>query len=422
MSSKSSRIAAVLAAVLVSVAAGCTETFDGGAACPALCPAAQTQFRDTIVDAVSLDSTVGGFPTFGLSGTMLLANRPDTLVTNSVFRFDALVSDFLPNSSTVSDTIRAIDSVYLRLPLDSTGRRGTTPVTLSVFDVDTTQGDTTSAVVRSLFRPDRLLGSVTFTPSTTGDSLRVPLSRAQVLSKVVARGRLRVGLQITSGAGQVRLVAFRSGTGAPTLTYDASTDTVYKPIIVTTSTSIAGLPLDATLGYQVYSIIDRGSPAPGVGTLVVGGFPAYRSYLRFAVPANLIDSGTIVRAELLLTQRPSSFGNAGDSVGLVPMVPTTTDVVTDVRRILELSAEGTFAALEATPLVPRDSGLRVINVLSLVRSWSGIQADQPRALAFRINGEGAQPAELRFHSSEAAPSLRPRLRITYLPRTQVALP
>ena len=422
MSSKLSRIAALGVAAVVSLAAGCAESFDGGAACPTLCPAAQAQFRDTIIDAVSLDSTVGGFPTLGLSGTLLLANRPDTLVTQGVFRFDVLVSDFLPNNTTVSDSITAIDSVYLRIPLDSTGRRGTTPVTLSVFDVDTTVNDSVAAVVRSLFRPDRLLGSVTFTPAATGDSLRVPLARARVLAKVRGRTRLRVGVGITSGSGQIRVVAFRLGSGAPSLTYDASTDTVYKPIIVSTTTSVAGLPSDAMLAYQVYSLVERGSPAPDASTLVVGGFPAYRSYLRFAVPALVVDSGTVVRAELLLTQRPSAFGNVADSVALVPMVPTTTDLVTDVRRILELSAEGLFAALDSTRLVPRDSGVRVLNVLGLVRSWSGLPSNQPRALAFRISGEGGQPAELRFHSREAAASLRPRLRITYLPRTQVALP
>jgi hypothetical protein len=422
MSSKLSRIIPLLVAAAVSAAAGCTETFDGGAACPALCPAQQADFRDTVLDAVSLDSAVGGFPTLGLSATLLIANRPDTLVTRGVFRFDALVSDYLPNGGTVSDSIQAIDSVYLRLPLDSSGRRGTTPVTLSVFDVDTTQSDSVHAVVRSLFRPDRLLGSLTFTPTSTGDSLRVPLSRAAVVAKVRARGRLRVGLQVTSGTGQIRIVAFSGGNGAPTLTYDASGDTLYRPIIVSTTTSIAGLPSDAALAYQVYSLLDRGSVAPDASTLAVGGFPAYRSYLRFAVPANLTDSGTIVRAELLLTQRPSTFANAADSVHLVPMIPTTTNVVTDVRRILELSAEGIFAALDSIRLVPRDSGLRVVNVLSLVRSWTGLAANQPRALAFRISREGAQPAELRFHSREAAPSLRPRLRLTYLPRTQVALP
>lgn len=419
---KSLRVSVGALLVAVTVAAGCTESFDGGGACPALCPATQTSFRDTILDVVTLDSAVRGFPSLGLSGTLLIANRPDTLVTAGVFRFDNLVTDFLPNASTTAEPITAIDSVYLRIPLDVTGRRGATPVTLSVFDVDTTASDSVNAVVRSLFRADRLLGSLTFTPDSSGDTLRVPLTKARVLTKITAKQRLRVGVQITSGRGQIRAISFANGAGAPKLTYDPSTDTTYKPITVQTTTSISGLPSDAELAYQVYSLLDRGSSAADASTLVVGGFPAYRSYLRFVVPRSIIDSGTVVRAELLLTQRPSTFANVADTVSLIPLVPTASDVVTDIRRVLELSAEGEFAALGSTRLVPRDSGLRTINMLTLVRSWAGQPETQPRAVAFRIEGEGGQPAELRFFSHEAAPSLRPRLRITYLPRTQVALP
>jgi hypothetical protein len=375
---KSLRISIIAALVIASAAAACTESFDGGGACPALCPATQTAFKDTTLDAVTLDSAVRGFPSLGLASTLLLANRPDTLVTAGVFRYDNLITDFLPNTSTTSEPITNIDSLYLRLPLDITGRRGATPVTLSVFDVDTTQSDSVNAVVRSLFRADRLLGTLTFTPDSSGDSLRVPLNRTRVLAKITAKQRLRVGVKITSGTGQIRLVAFRSGAGAPSLTYDASTDTTYKPIIVQTTTSISGLPSDAELAYQVYPLLDRGSSAADATTLVVGGLPAYRTYLRFVVPKSVIDSGTIVRAELLLTQRPSTFASLADTVTLVPMIPTASDVVTDLRRVLELSAEADLV-LGSTRLVPRDSGLRAINVLTLVRSWAGQAESQPRA-------------------------------------------
>ena len=45
-----------------TVVAACTENLEGGAACPALCPEQSEQFRDTTIDAVALDSSVGGFP------------------------------------------------------------------------------------------------------------------------------------------------------------------------------------------------------------------------------------------------------------------------------------------------------------------------------------------------------------------------
>jgi hypothetical protein len=122
-------------------------------------------------------------------------------------------------------------------------------------------------------------------------------------------------------------------------------------------------------------------------------------------------------------QRPSRFGNTADSVTLVPMVPSTTTLVTDLRRVLELSAEGVLAGLETgLRVVPRDSGERTVNLLALTRTWRNLPPNVARAVAFRIDGEGSQPAEVRFHSIEGAPSVRPRLRLTYLPRAEFALP
>lgn len=414
-------LAAALAATLATGA--CTESYEGGGACPSLCPRTLVAFVDTTIDAVALDTAVGGFPTLGLSSTLLVANRPDTLVTTLVIRYDQLTGSFFPNRGSTSEQITAIDSVFLRLPLDSTGRRGAGTVTVEAFDVDTAVNDSVAAVVQSLFRPDRRLGSVSVIPALTGDTLRIPLSRARLLAQVTTSGRFRVGVRISGGTGQLRVVAFQGGFAAPALSYDPSTDTTYAPIVVSPSTPLPGVSGEVAQSYTVYGLTQVGSRAPGAATLVVGGYPAYRSYLRFAVPARIADSSTIVRAQLVLVQRPSAFGNTADSVALVPMVPSTTETVTDLRRVLELSAEGSLAGLDAgVRLVPRDSGQRLVNVLALTRTWRNLPPTVPRALAFRIDGEGAQPAELRFHSLEAPVALRPRLRLTYLPRTEFALP
>ncbi|MBL0171451.1 MAG: hypothetical protein IPP90_12085 [Gemmatimonadaceae bacterium] len=417
-----SRLGLVLVAVLVAGVAACTETFSGGDACPSLCPSKPTAFKDTIVDAVILDTTLGGYPELGLSPTLLLANRPDTLVTRGVLRFDVLPTSYLPNKTEASASITAVDSVVLVLPLDTSGWKGSAPVTVEAFDVDTTQNDSSQVVVKSLFRADRLIGSTVVTPSTQGDTLRIPIAKAVLAAKIAANSRLRVGLRMSGAGGQLRIIAFSQGAGAPYLRFDPSTDTTYAPIPVGLSTSIELATSDVNLAYLIYGIVDKGSIAPDASTLVIGGFPAYRTYLRFTLPKSITDSSTIVRAEVLLTQRPSRFANTADTVSVLPLVPTTTTSVSDIRRILDLSADGAFAALDSARLVPRDSGQRAINILSLARSWGTLPADVPRAVAFRISVEGGQPAELRFFSSEAAASLRPRLRITYLPRTETAIP
>ncbi len=409
----------VLAAVS---AAACTESLDGGAACPSLCPSKAESFRDTIVDAVVLDSSLGGYPALGLSPYLLIANRPDTVVTSAILRFDALPTVFSANKGAAVDSITAVDSVFLRFPLDSTGRRGSTPVTLEVYDVDTTASDSVAAVVQSLFRADRKIGSLVVTPSAIGDSIRIPFSKTVMAAKIAAKGRLRLGVRMRGGSGQLRAVAFVAGAGAPTVVFDPSTDTTYAPQQISPSTIVPNTTADVELAYSVYTISELASPPPGANTLIVGGFPAYRSYLRFNVPTRITDSSTIVRAEVLLTQQASSFGNAAESVGLFALVPTTTSLVTDLRRILDLAAAGSFAGVDSTLLVPSSAGVRAVNVLALARTWRTLPTNVPRAIAFKIGLEGAQPAELRFYSSEAPASLRPRLRITYLPRSEFVLP
>jgi len=417
-----SRAAVLLATVCLTGAAACTETFTGGDACPDLCPSRPTAFRDTILEAVVLDTTVGGYPELGLSPVLLLANRPDTLVTRGVIRFDVLPTSFLPNRGSASESITAIDSVVLVLPLDTTARQGAAPVTIEAFDVDTTQNDSSQVVVKALFRQDRVLGSVTVTPGTLGDTLRIPLSKTKLAAKIAVAGRLRVGLRMSGGTGQLRLISFALGAAVPFVRFDPSTDTTYAPLTVNPSTSIELATSDVNLAYLVYGLLDRGSAPPDASTLLIGGFPAYRTYLRFDLPKAISDSSTIVRAEVLLTQRRSSFANVSDTVSVLPLIPTSTETVSDMRRILDLSADGIFAAVDSLRLVPSDSGLRVLNVLTLARSWSSLPANVPRAIAFRIGLEGGQPAELRFFSSEASAALRPRLRITYLPRTETAIP
>lgn len=413
-----------LAAVVLATgaAAACGESLDGGAACPALCPSQSESFRDTTIDAVALDTSIQGFPTLGLSAVLLLANRPDTLVTSTVMRFDLLATSYLPNKTGALDSVTTVDSVFLAVPLDTSGRLGKQPVTIEAYDVDTTASDTVSTVVRTLFRADRRIGSLTVVPTATGDSLRIPISRAFMERKIAAKSRVRVGLRIAQGSGQLRVRAFQFGAGAPTLRYDPTTDTTYSPVILNTNTAIANVPTDINLSYQVYPITEVGSQPLPAQTIAVGGYPAYRTYLRFTVPARITDTATIVRAELVLTQRRSRFGNANDTVTIVPLVPTTTGIVADLRRVLDLSAEGALAAVDTARMVPSDSGQRTLNVLALARTWRTLPANVPRALAFRIGLEGAQPAELRFFSSEAPAAVRPKLRITYLPRSEFALP
>ncbi len=406
-------------------AAACTEDFEGGAGCPALCPQQQAPFRDTIIDAVVFDATVGPFPLLGLSAQTLLASRGDTLETYLVVRYDSVRTTFFPNNGSASANITTIDSAQLRLRIDTAGSFSKSPFTIEVFDVDTTDADTSAAVIRSLFRDDRKVSELQVVSGVGADSLRIPIPDSFLEAKIAASRRVRLGLRIATGANvQLRVQAFTAGEGDPRLLFDAATDTIYQPIVTLPRTTLpAGVddnPL--LLSRTVYALTVKGSDPLPAGTLGVGGWPANRALLRFDIPRAIRDSSTVVRAELLLTQRPSPGTDRADSIAVQPFVAVSKNSITDPYLIAALSANGSPAGLDSVLFVPQDSGQRAISIVNVVRSWSTLDSTITRAIVLRINGEGATSSELRFHDLSAPAALRPRVRITYLPRTEFALP
>jgi hypothetical protein len=128
-----------------------------------------------------------------------------------------------------------------------------------------------------------------------------------------------------------------------------------------------------------------------------------------------------VRASLLLTQRSSGTGDPLDTgVTIRPLAVLATSDVTDLVRASELSTSA--VGLDTLRLNPTGAGVRVFPVVNLVRAWRSLPSNTPRALVLRAALEGAQAAEVRFYSIEAPAGLRPRLRLSYVPRTNFGLP
>ncbi len=421
--SRAGLVAAFLGAALVVTA--CTEEFEGGAGCPLLCPQEQAPFVDTIISAIDFDTTLGPYPVLGVSPGALLASRGDTLETHVIVRFDNLPNTFSPNGQPVQEAISTVDSVVLRFFVDTTASRADGPFTVEVFNVDTTESDSSSVVMRSLFRPDRKLGEVVVPEGGITDSLSIPIPDEFLEEQIEISGRVRLGVRILNTANaQLRLGAIVNGEGAARLTFDPASDTTYQPLDVVPRTGFLGQELDDVLrlAYTVYTLTIRGSEPAPPGTLRVGGWPSQRAYLRFAVPRAIVDSSTVVRAELLLTQRPSFSANRGDSVSVQPFIGVSRSPITDLYLATALAANGALAGISQIRFVPQDSGQRAINIVNLVRGWSTLDSSVTRFVALRIDGEGSNGAEVRFHDLSAPAALRPRLRITYLPRTEFAIP
>ena len=410
---------AAFAAAVFAVAA-CNEDLDGGAACPALCPAQNVVVRDTVFDAVVFDTVVGGIPSIGSEAALLLAARGDTLDTRVVLRFDTLPSRVTRNGG--DSAITAIDSAYLLLRLDVDRSKWRAPVRIDLYDVDTTAADTSTAAILALFRADRLLGGSTLDSAQVKDSMRVYFTNARLLAKIQGPHRTRVGLRLSSARGAQLTLGSADAGEAALLKFDpVPSDTAIKELTVglRSDSPVSSPELQADL--TDYLLVAAAPPLPPGDVIVMGGMPSRRSFLRLSVPARILDSATVLRATLLLTQRPNRGLDPTDSVLILPQVVTAGEEVTDFARAAALLS---VFPVDTVRLAPGDSGVKSIEVAAALRQWSAAENPfrQQRALVIRSNDEGRGVFEVHFFSSRAAAALRPRLRVSYSLRTTFGIP
>lgn len=422
------RLLLVVGVLAVVGIAGCGESLAGGAGCPLLCPAEPALLRDTILEAVELDTMLVGFPLPSRGSSVLVAGRGDSLVTRGVFRFDVIPRTFSVNNSLTIDSIRAVDSTFLVFRVDSAYSRGRAPVTIEAYDIDTTASDSVSAVVRSLFRPDRLVGVRTLLPDSLRDSIRVRLSDSVIAAKIRDGRRLRIGLAVrATGGAQMRVLTSLAGIGSIRVQYDPRGDTVYAPLQAQLGSETPSDNVDFANAYESYTLPVVGSSTAPRGEWGVGGLPGRRVYLRVRIPAAIQDSSTIVRAQLLLTQRRSPSVDGTRGLTMVGYVGSATDAVTDLSRAAALASFGQDQLtgqllVDTLRVAPADSGARVISIVAIVRRWATLATNIPRVIVLGIDQEGITPQELRFGSLEGPAASRPRVRITYQPRRDFGLP
>jgi hypothetical protein len=337
-------------------------------------------------------------------------------------RFDSLPQNFTRGSG--DSVIYTVDSSQVLMTLDTTGTKATQPVTVEIYDVDTTAVDTAVTSALPLFRPDRLIGGKTFAVAELKDTLRVPLQNNKVLAKLTgaAPRRFRIGFRVTSAASaQIRIVA-REGGGAPTISYDPSPDTAVKAIVVNeqslTPTDNPTVRTDLT-DYQLVLRSQGSTPGNFLG---VGGLPAQRTYLRFNIPSRLIDSATVVRAQLVLTQVPTNSVDASDSMTVYPQVVRASLTLADVVRSAGfLNPPG--LEIDSLRFRPSEGGQRAIEIVGALREWKAVGATTlQRAIVLRSSTEGASAPVAFFYSSKAAPAQRPQLRITYVNKVEFGVP
>ncbi len=419
----------VVGLVAAAILAACTEDYEGGAACPALCPEQNVVVIDTTFDPVALDTTVFPFPTTGTETELLLARRGDTVDTRPVIRFDSLPKYYNSGSPTGDTVITVIDSAYVQLRINRAASLFKQPVTIEVFDVDTTVGDsatavndTSTALERLLFRPDRRIGMITLDTAQITDSVRIPIDSLTLITKITNGERLRLGFKATSdGPVQLRIYAYEGGDPA-VVRFLPSADTSFNHITVFPRSKVprSEVTLAADLTDYVHVISFPTMPDPTF--LTVGGMPGRRVLIRFNIPSRILDSSNVLRATLELTQRPVASVDDSAKLTIFPMLVTAGNEITDAGRSAFLTNPPN-TGFDSVTFAPRDSGLKSIEMVNALRAWGfSISKTSQKGIVLRAGPESVDPRFVSFFSSSAAANLRPRLRVSYSPVRSFGIP
>lgn len=410
-----------LGAALITILAGCSEQVTGTIGCPELCTDQTAALRDTVLTAsVVSDSTLMGFPLFGSTPDLALVARGDTADVRVVARYDTLPDTYTKSTGEL-DTIRVVDSAHVLFVLDTTVHKPKVAVRIDAFDVDTTADDVGAVI--PLFRDDRLLGSKIYQPADLKDTVQLPLNNTAVLAKITGSKPLRIGLRVS--AAQPVELHIAGSTMIPIVRFRPSTDTAVKlDTVALRSKTPASDPAQAT-ALSFYPVIVSGVlPPPPVTRLAVGGIAGARTFIKFDIPDIVLDSVQVVRATLQLEQRPSrTLGGGGDSISVTALAVLASPDVAARTDLYTLSGFTLASGGPALTLVPKDSGLKELELALLIRSWKAKGSKNVfRAIYLRAAQERVSPGELNFFSVKDPSGLRPRLRLTYVPRRGFGLP
>ncbi|MFN2636229.1 MAG: hypothetical protein ABR585_04325, partial [Gemmatimonadaceae bacterium] len=379
---------AIVAACFVALSS-CSEDLDTSGVCAVLCPPVGGNVKNITLDAAVFDTTVQSLSGLGTENALLLASRGDTLDTRVIIRFDSLPTKFTAFGQDTSQTIASVDSAYIQLRLDTLSIKGTDPVTIEAYDVDTTANDTSSAAVLALFRPDRFISSQTYSHAQLKDTLKVFLSNAALLSKIQSSSRLRIGFRATTvSSTQLQFTSAEAGL-APFLSFRPTPDTATKALTVTPlSVTPAGESLTA-LHLGDYTLVAKAPPPGSPSDLDVGGLPARRVYIRFSIPDSIVDSATVVRATLLLNQIPNTSLDPTDTVRITPHLVLAGKAVTDLGKASQITAE---LSAEAVLVRPGDAGTVQVELARAFNLWRGQDSTlTPRAIVLTSLTEGVSP-------------------------------
>jgi len=383
--------------LLLAVAmTACQEDLTTPGECPLLCPGGDSEvFEITLTPLPGSDSSYMPYFQPGQGNSLLASNGLPAAEARTVYRF-------VPPSDSVEvrDTNRAytIDSVLLSFNVSA---RDTLTDGLKLYlyrlpptvDEGITFGDVDPLMVEanlldSIAVPDSLNVGRVQTVFTGDELAKVALGSGEPLA-------VGVGVAAAQPTG-VRLGSAAGGTGPSFITYV----TVDVP---DTATAIRQQQIQRAAVFNTFVV--ENPPVVDTTLLTVGGAPSSRALVRFDLPQEIEDSGTIVRATLELTAAAPLIGLPTD-----PALLTATAVLADLGAKSPITTDPTYIASDT--LTPGVSGTVSLDVTRLVQLWVQ-SSDRPESIFLNLLPEAASFMRAEFGSTRRPDIGVPRLIVDY---------
>jgi hypothetical protein len=375
---------------------GCQEELTSPGECPSLCPGGDSEvFEVTLNPIPGTDSSYMPYFQVGQGGSVLASNGLPAAEARAVYRFAAR-----SDSVEVRDTLRAfaIDSVLLAFNLVARDTL-TNGLKLYLYRLPpTVDAGITFADIDALMVEANLLDSIPVPDTLNAGAVRAVFSGDELGRVALASGEpLAVGIGVAADQPTgVRLGSIAGGNGPSFVTY-VTVD------IADTATSVRNQQIQRPANFNTFVV--ESPPVIDTTLLTVGGAPSSRALLRFDLPQEIEDSGTIVRATLELTPPGPILGLPTD-----PGVLTATAVLADLGAKSPVTQDLTF--ISADTVTPGISGTVRIDVTRLVQLWVQ-SSDRPEAIFLNLLPEAASFMRAEFGSTRRPDIGAPRLIVDY---------
>lgn len=391
-----------LGVALALLTTACTEDLlaPGEGTCPAYCPPEQV----AVVDSLLLESVVGdsAFEGYVLpfeAGGLQLLLDPGGVVpaSRAVARFVAFAERLqIHAGDTATGSVLGTDSFTVRLTVQARGGSG---VELGFYRLPAVVDSAAAFAALDPFFEDSALVAVAPIPDTlTAGEVTVRLD-GDAFPSLDADGRIAaLGVALRAPDGAFATLGTLESAASLLLTRHVQIDSAGESV----PRNEGKLPQ-----FDTYIAPDR--PAVPADLLRVGGAPSSRALFRFALPARILDSATVVRATLLLVPAAPSRGAPTDTLRLIAQ-GVTADVGAK-SPLVTIPQDSLLLRLGRLPIGSSDT-LR-LDVTGLVLSWAA-NPTAPRAVMVRAVPEGSALAEGIF-ASTASTAGRPALQVTFVP-------